>query len=73
MNSRAPDVAIYLHTYLRASSQRREQFTRAHSALILKEQTRIAATSLAWTTVILNSSETTSGPLSNGRALKMYS
>jgi len=36
-------------------------------------QTRIAATRLAWTAVILNSCETTSGPLSNGRALKMCS
>ena len=40
--------------------------------LVLQEQTCIAATRLAWTAVILNSSETTSGPLPNGRALKMY-
>ena len=32
----------------------------------------VAATRLVWTAVILNNSET-SGPLVNGRALKMYS
>ena len=32
----------------------------------------IAATKLVWTAVILNGSKA-SGPLANGRALKMYS
>ena len=74
VTSRAPEIAIYLRTYLRASFHRSGvNSLRAHSALVLREQTaRIAATRLVWTVVILNSSET-SGPLSNGRALKMYS
>ena len=63
VNSRALDIAIYLRTYLRANSLR--------ACARLWSSTRIAATRLAWTTVILNSSETTSGPLSNGRALKI--
>ena len=63
MNSRAPDIAVYFRMYLRADAR----------AFGTGPQTRIAATRLAWTVVILNSCETTSGPLSNGRALKMYS
>ena len=50
------------------SSQR----LRVRSTLVLCEQTRTAATRLVLA-VILNSSETTSGPVSNGRALKMCS
>ena len=42
---------------------------RVHSVLVLKEQTHMAASRLAWTVMILNSSETSSGPLSNGRVL----
>ena len=53
-------------------SQRRKQLTRVRSALVLHEQTCIAATRLIWTAMILNSSQT-SGSLSNGRALEMYS
>ena len=47
---------------------------RARSALVLHEQTRIASCNQTRldSAVILNSSET-SGPLSNGRILKMYS
>ena len=45
----------------------------AHSALVLREQMAcIAITRLILLVVILNSSET-SGPLINGRELKMYS
>ena len=43
---------------------------RARSALVLYEQTRISATRLVWTAVILNSSET-GRPPSNGRALNV--
>ena len=69
MNFRVPDKAIYLHTYLRAAFHRAAAYINSFGT---GPQTRIAATRLAWTAVILNSCETTSGPLSNGRALKMY-
>ena len=73
MNSRAPEIAIYLRTYLRASFHRSGvNSLRERSALVLHEQTRIAATRLVLTAVILNSIEA-SGPISNGRALKMHS
>ena len=71
VNSRAPEIVIYLRTYLhtylcvsfhRSSANR----LNAHSAGC------IAATDLVWTAVILNGSEA-SGPLAKGRALKMYS
>ena len=39
--------------------------------LVFHDQTHTAVTTLISTAVILNSSEI-SGPLSNGRALKMY-
>ena len=45
---------------------------RVRSALVLHEQTRMVATRHIWTAVILKSNEI-SGPLSNGRTLKMYS
>ena len=73
VNSRTPEIAIYLRTYLRASFHRRGvNNLRERSALVLLERTRIAATTIALTAVILNSIEA-SGPISNGRALKMYS
>ena len=60
-----PEQAIYLRTYLRASYQRSGvNSLHARSALVLHEQTRIAATKHVWIAVILKSSET-SGPLSN--------
>ena len=72
-NSRAPELAIYLRTYLRASFHRCcVNIVRARSALILHARTRIAVTKLVWTLVILDRSETR-GPLSNSRTLKMYS
>ena len=59
VNSRAPEIAIYLRTYLRASFQRK--------ALMHYEQTEyIAATKFAWI-VVFNGSEA-SEPLTNGRA-----
>ena len=70
VNSRAPEIAIYLRTYLRAF------IAAAYTAyarfslhpLVLHEQTGcIAATKLVWTAVILNGSEA-SGPLTNSRA-----
>ena len=55
-----------LRTYLRVSFHRHSVNSfRARSALILYEQTRLAATRLVWTAMILNCSET-SRPLSNG-------
>ena len=70
-------LAIYLRMLLPASFHRSGvNRLRARSALVPHERTRIlrtvAATRLVWTAVILNSSET-SGPLSNGRILKMCS
>ena len=65
VNSRAPEITIYLRTYLRAPFQHCGlNSLRALSALVLYERARIAATRLVWTAVILNSSET-SEPLSN--------
>ena len=70
MNSRAPEIEIYLSTSFYRSGI---NSLRVHSALVLCEQTaHIVATRLVLTVVILNSSEN-SVPLSNGRALKMYS
>ena len=61
------------HTYLHVSFHHSGiNSLRVGSALVLHEQTRIAATTLVWTVVILNSSAT-SGPLSNGRTLKIIS
>ena len=72
-NSRAPELVIYLRAYLHTSFHHSGvNSLHARSALVLHEQTRIAATRFVWTAVILNSSET-SGPLSNCRTLKMYS
>ena len=63
--SREPELAIYLCTYLRTSFHCiGTNNLRSCSALTLHEQTRIAATKLLLTAVILSSSET-SGPLSN--------
>ena len=70
VNSQAPEIAIYLRTYLRASFHRsgvNRLFAHARSTLVLHEQ-HIAATKLVWTAVILNGSEA-SGPLTSGRAL----
>ena len=62
VNSRAPEIMIYLRTYLRAPFQRcGVNSLCACSALVLYEQARIAVTRLVWTAGILNSSET-SGP-----------
>ena len=68
VNSRAPEIAIYVRTYLGSGVK---QLT-CTFAQVFHEQTRIAATRLVLTAVILNSTEA-SGPISNGRALKMYS
>ena len=57
VNSRAPEIAIYFRTYLCANSLRER--VRCWSS---RKKTHIAATRLAWTAVILNSSET-SGPV----------
>ena len=52
-------LAMYLRTYLLASFHRRGVNSfRALSALVLHWQTRIAATRLVWTAVILKCSET---------------
>ena len=70
MNSPAPEIAIYSSAFFHYSGVYR---LRMHSVVVLHEQTaRIAATRLVLTEVILNTSET-SGSLSNGRKLKMYS
>ena len=57
VNSRAPEIAIYFRTYLCANSLRER--VRYWSS---RKKKPIAATRLAWTAVILNSSET-SGPV----------
>ena len=46
-------------------------YTHTFGAGPLRPNPHIAAVRLAWTVVILNGSETTSGPVSNVRALKM--
>ena len=72
VNSRVPEIAIYLLTYIMHCSS-----LRVRSALVIREQTtRIAATRLVWMAVISISSKTSgslsnSRALSNGRALKM--
>ena len=74
VNSQAPKIAVYLCMYLRASFHCSCVNCGPHSSLVLPdEQTgSIAATKLIWTAIILNGSEA-SGPLTNPRALKMYS
>ena len=72
VNSRAPEIAIYLRTYLRAfiaaAYTAYARFSASLHPLVLHEQTGcIAATKLVWTAVILNGSEA-SGPLTNSRA-----
>ena len=64
VNSRAPEIAIYLRTYLRASFQRKALLLTAFriQLVVLYEQTEnIAATKIAWT-VVFNGREA-SGPL----------
>ena len=52
-------IAIYLGTYLRASFHcSGVNSLQASSALVLREQTRIAVIGLIWTVTILSSSET---------------
>ena len=71
MISRAPEIAIYLCKYLRASFHRNgvnSLYARVPRWYILHEQTRIAATRLD--DGISQYSSETSGPISNGRALK---
>ena len=63
------DGQMVMHAFTCILSSQR---LRVRSTLVLCEQTRTAATRLVLA-VILNSSETTSGPVSNGRALKMCS
>ena len=63
------DGQLVTHAFMRILSS---QPLRVHSMLVHYEQTRTAATRLVLA-VILNSSETTSGPVSNGRALNMCS
>ena len=63
------DGQLVMHAFTRILSS---QCLRVRSTLVLYEQTRTVATRLVLE-VILNSSETTSGPVSNGRALKMCS
>ena len=70
VNSGAPEIVIYLHTSLRAFF-RRKLLTRTFRA-DLHEQICIAATRFVWTMVILSNIEA-SGPLLNGRTLKMHS
>ena len=60
---------LFTHAFMRILSSQR---WRARSKLVLYEQTRIAANRLVLA-MILSRSETTSGLVSNGRALKMYS
>ena len=64
VNFRAPEIAIYLRESFNRSG---ENSIRARSALVLYEQTCFDVTA-----VILNSIEAT-GPILNGRVLKMYS
>ena len=64
VSSRARSIHARIFTRSGANS------LRAHSALVLREQTRTAATRFVWTAVILNSSKT-NGPFSNDRELKM--
>ena len=66
MNSRAPEIVIYLRTYLHVSFHSGGvNSLRVHSVLLLHEQTRIVTTRLVLTVVILNSIEA-SGQISNG-------
>ena len=58
-NSRVPELAIHLCTYLCAPFHcSGVNSLHAHSILVYHEQTRIAATRLLWMAVILHSSET---------------
>ena len=52
VNSRAPEIAIYLRTYLCAFHRSGVNSLRARSALVLHEQTRITATRRVLTAVI---------------------
>ena len=73
VNSQVPEIAIYLkdiHKY-KPNHSGINHGLRTCSTLIIHEQTRIAATRLIWTVVILNSIEA-SGPLSNLWGLKVY-
>ena len=63
MNSRASGIAIYLRTYF---------YGRVLPLMFARSAGCIAATDFVLTAVILNDSEA-SGPLANGRVLKMYS
>ena len=68
VSSRAPEIAIYSCTYIYACTSfhwSSVNSLRAHSTLVLHEQTRIqvAAIRYVWTAVIL-SSDKTSGPFS---------
>ena len=65
LNAWSSDLFTHAFTWI-LSSQR----LHVRSTLVLYEQTRTAATRLVLA-VLLNSSETTSGPVSNGKALKM--
>ena len=59
VNSRVLEVTIYARAYLRAPFRRCSKSSlHVHFALVLYEQTRITATRLDWTAVVLNSSET---------------
>ena len=57
VNSRAPDIAIYFRTYL-CVALAAASTVYASAFGVGPLGTRIAATRLAWTAVILNSSET---------------
>ena len=73
MNPPAPEIAIYLCTFRHVLLlQWHTLLMHNYAMLVIYKQTRTAATRLVLTVVILNSNET-SGPLSNGRVLKMCS
>ena len=70
VNSGAPEIAIYLRTYLRASFHRSGgSRVRAFHA---DRHEQIAASRFVWTMVILSSIDV-SGPLLNSRTLIMHS
>ena len=52
------DMELFMHVFPRVPWSQRVNSLRARSALVLHEQTCIAAITLTWTTMILNSSET---------------
>ena len=76
VNSRACHCELFTHVFTRGLSFHHSGVNSSRARVrrwSSRKKTRVAATRLACTAVILDSSETTSGPVCNGGALKMYS